>query len=120
MEVVVGAIENRSVDVLVYLFAILLPFYREDITTDRDLVAMLVALAFIIFIFWRLDLYYINLLFTICRRQVFKISSPQDGNPLTGREPLILITYRHYLEPDERLFAYRVSETVLWEPKPCN
>jgi hypothetical protein len=47
----------------VYLFAMLLPFYSEAIDTWRDLGATFAARAFIVFLFWHLNLHYMNLLF---------------------------------------------------------
>ena len=48
---IAGISEDHRGHVLVYLFATLLPFYREDLATYRDLAGMLAALAFIIFLF---------------------------------------------------------------------
>ena len=50
-ELAAGASEDHRSHVLVYLFAILLPFYRGDLESSRDLVAMVVALVFIVFLF---------------------------------------------------------------------
>src|SRR5258706_1793989 len=46
----VGKADDHRNDVLVYLFAILLPFYRQDPGTWRDVGAALVALAFIVYL----------------------------------------------------------------------
>ena len=58
-----GAVDDHRHQVLVYLFATLLPSYREEIAAYRDLAAMAVELVFIVFLFWRLNLYYLNILF---------------------------------------------------------
>ena len=46
-----------------YLFAMLLPFYSQDLGSWRYLGASFAALAFIVFLFWHLNLHYMNLLF---------------------------------------------------------
>ena len=53
---VVGMTEDHRGHVLVYLFAILLPFYRQNVDTWRDFFAILAALVFIVFLFWHLNL----------------------------------------------------------------
>ena len=60
-ELTVGTADDHRDHILVYLFAMLLPFYSEDIGTWRDFGATLAALAFIVFLFWHLNLHYMNL-----------------------------------------------------------
>ena len=58
--------ESRS-HLVVYLFATLLPFYRQSLVDMRDLVAVLLALVLIVFLFWRLNLHYVNILLVLQR-----------------------------------------------------
>lgn len=111
----VGAVEDHSTHVLVYLFSVLLPLFMEEVTTYRDFAGMIVAFVFIVILFFRLNLHYINILFLFLGYRTFMISSPMDGNPHTGREPFILITHRNYLKSNDSLTAYRVSDTVYLE-----
>lgn len=115
--IAVGSVEDHKSYVLSYLFATLLPFYREELETCRDLLAMLAALAFIVFLFFHLNLYYLNILFPIFGYQAFMIWPPEDNNPYTGREPFTLITYRRYLVSGDSLIGYRLSNTVYLEVK---
>lgn len=110
-----GRTEDLRSHVLVYLFAILLPFYREDLASCRDLAAMVVAFGFIIFLFWRLNLHYMNLIFSIFRYQVFMFHPTETKNPLDGHESYVLITRRRYLLPGQEFYAYRLSNTVYLE-----
>lgn len=112
---ITGRTEDHRSHVLVYLFATLLPFYREEIGNYRDLVAMGAALGLIVFLFWRLNLHYLNLFFAVARYQVFTVSPPEDGNRYTGQESFVLITRRKQLREDERVTAYRLSNTVYLE-----
>jgi hypothetical protein len=114
-EITVGTADDHRDHILVYLFAMLLPFYSEDIGTWRDLGATLAALAFIVFLFWHLNLHYMNLLFALRGMRVFTVYPPTDDNALTGKSRQALITHRVNLAPGTRLVAYRVSDTVYLE-----
>lgn len=116
----IGKTEDQRSHVLVYLFATLLPFYRDEIDSIRELVAMCAALGFIVFLFWQLNLHHLNLIFAILRYKVFSVSSPDDGNPHTGRESFVIITRRKTLSEGLDLRAYRLSNTVYWERHNAN
>ncbi|MCK5245144.1 MAG: hypothetical protein KAJ90_07730, partial [Desulfobacterales bacterium] len=102
---------------LVYLFAILLPFYTADLGTYRDLAAALAAVGFIVFLFWHLNLHYMNLLFAVFGYRVFTVNPPTDNNPLTGLVSQVLITRRPLVLPGEHLVVYGLSDTVTLEVK---
>ncbi len=114
-EIVVGTAEDHRDHVLVYLFAMLLPFYAADLGSWRDLGAALAALGFIGFLFWHLNLHYMNLLFATLGFRVFTVYPPRDDNPLTGKGSQVLITRRVTLCPNERVVGYRLSDTVCLE-----
>lgn len=114
-ELTVGTADDHRDHILVYLFAMLLPFYSEVIGTWRDLSATLAALAFIVFLFWHLNLHYMNLVFAALGFRVFTVSPPADGNQLTGNSRQAVITRRVSLASGDRLVAYRVSDTVYLE-----
>ncbi|OQC67327.1 MAG: hypothetical protein BWX48_00843 [Verrucomicrobia bacterium ADurb.Bin006] len=111
----VGIADDHRDHILVYLFAMLLPFYSEDISTWRDLGATLAALAFIVFLFWHLNLHYMNLVFALRGLRIFTVYPPSDGNPLTAKTRQALITRRVSLATGEQLVAYRLSDTVYLE-----
>lgn len=114
-EISVGQAEDHRDHILVYLFSMLLPFYSESLDDLHSLAATLAALAFIIFLFWHLNLHYMNLLFAFLGYRVFTVYPPKDNNPLTGRLSFVLLTRREVLSPDDRLIAYRLSDTVYIE-----
>jgi hypothetical protein len=118
-EVVVGKAEDHRDHLLVYLFATLLPFYSIDTASWRDLAALMTAVVFVVFLFWYLNLHYLNILFAIRGYRVFTIAPPQAENPFSGRTSLVLITPRVYLAEGERIIAYRLSNTLFFEAKPC-
>lgn len=117
-ELVVGTADDHRDHILVYLFAMLLPFYSQDISSWRDLGATVAALALIIFLFWYLDLHYMNLLFAVFGYRVFTVYPPVDGNPFTGKARYVLITRRVRLVSGERIIAFRLSDTVYLEIEP--
>jgi hypothetical protein len=114
-EIVVGSAEDHREHLLVYLFAMLLPLYTADFSNWRNVTAALVALAFIVFLFWHLNLHYMNVMFAARGYRVFTIYPPRDSNPLTGMFSQVLITKRTMLMPGDRIVAYRISDTVYFE-----
>lgn len=114
-ELTVGTADDHRDHILVYLFAMLLPFYSETIGTWRDLGATVAALAFIVFLFWHLNLHYMNLLFAARGCRVFTVYPRADGNPLTGKTRRVLITRRVSLASGDLIVAYRLSDTVYLE-----
>ncbi|HEV7672706.1 MAG TPA: hypothetical protein VGS22_29655 [Thermoanaerobaculia bacterium] len=114
-ELVIGAAEDHRDHVLVYLFAMLLPFYSEDLGTWRLLGSSLAALGFIVFLFWHLNLHYMNLMFAVLGYRVFTIYPPEGESALTGKPGIALITRRGSLSANSHLTAYRLSNTVYLE-----
>lgn len=114
-EIAVGSAEDHRDHLVVYLFAMLLPFYEADSDTCREFVAMLAALSFVIFLFWHLNLHYVNLIFAVLGYRVFTVYPPKEDNPLADRTSQVVITRRKIMLPGEQLFAYRVSDTVYLE-----
>jgi hypothetical protein len=114
-ELTVGMADDHRDHILVYLFAMLLPFYSEDLGNWRYLGSAAAALAFIVFLFCHLNLHYMNLLFAALGYRVFTVYPPLHNNPFSGKTSLALITRRVSLSPGERLAAYRLSNTVYLE-----
>ena len=114
-EIVVGRAEDHRDHLLVYLFAMLLPLYSMELANWREIATVVEALAFIIFLFWHLNLHYMNILFAAFGYRIFTIYPPRDSNPLTGKESQVLITRRVMVSSGERIAAYRLSNTVCFE-----
>lgn len=114
-EIVVGTADDHRDHLLVYLFAMLLPFYVVDLGKPRDFAAHVAALLFIIFLLWHLNLHYMNIVFAIFGYRVFTINPVADNNPLSGKTSFVLITRRAVIAPKEELTVYRISDTVFLE-----
>jgi len=115
LEIAIGTAEDHRDHLLVYLFAMLLPFYTVDLSSYREIATVIVALCFIVFLFWHLNLHYMNIIFAVFGYRVFTVYPPIDGNPLNNRSSVVFITYRVTLQPNERISAYRLSDTVYFE-----
>ena len=114
-ELVVGSADDHREHLLVYLFAMLLPFYADTLATWRTLAATMAALGFIVFLFWHLNLHYMNILFAVLGYRVFTLYPVGDCNPLSGRVSYVLITRRVAMAVGDRVTAYRLSNTVYFE-----
>ena len=112
---VVGKIEDHRGHVLVYLFAILLPFYRQNVESWRDFSALMAALVFIVFLFWHLNYHYMNIVFALRGYRVLSVLTPEGDSEGSSMKNFALITRRSSVEPNERLVAYRLSNTVYLE-----
>ena len=116
-ELAVGIVEDNREHLLVYLFAMLLPFYADTLATWRALAAALAGLGFIVFMFWHLNLHYMNILFALFGYRVFTLFPAADASALSGRLNFVLITPRVSVAAGDRITAYRISDTVYFEAR---
>ena len=80
-EIIVGKAEDHRDHLLVYLFAMLLPFYATNLTSWREFSATLLAVCFIVFLFWNCNLHYMNILFAVFGYRIFTIYSSRRWQP---------------------------------------
>jgi hypothetical protein len=103
--------EDHRDHLMVYLFAVLMPLFDANISRPRDSVATILALAFVVFLFWHLNLHYMNVFFAIAGYRVFTIHGP--GDP----QPMVLLTKSNAVDTSRKIHAYRLCNTVLIEVK---
>ena len=116
--ITVGQVEESRAHILTYLFATFLPFYRQDLGNTRDLIAILVAVVFIILLFMHLNLHYMNIFLAVFGYHVYTIRPRDDeDNPYTSRIPLVVITRRRVLVPGESIRGYRLTNSLYWSLK---
>src|SRR5258708_3709285 len=77
-EITVGKAEGHRDHLLVYLFAMLLPLYTTNLSTWREFSATLIAVCFIVFLFWNSNLHYMNILFAVLGYRIFTFYPPDD------------------------------------------
>ena len=112
---VIGRTEDHRGHVLVYLFVILLPFYRQNVDSWRDFYALVAALVFIVFLFWHLNYHYMNILFAIRGYRVLNVLSANGDSEYANMTNFALITRRSVVQPNEQMVVYRISNTVYLE-----
>lgn len=110
VELTVMRSEDHSEHLLTYLVANLLPFYSSPINSVRSLATVIAAIAFVIFIMWRMNLHYINLYFALQGYKVYTITL----NEAQGRKA-ILLSKRNYIAVDAKVRGTRLSNTVFIE-----
>ncbi len=113
----VGKAEDHREHLLVYLFAMLIPLYDANIGSARDTIATALAFAFVVFLFWHLNLHYMNLVFAICGYRVFTVHPQGCEVAIAGQHPFVLLTRRSQIQEGQQIRAYRISNTVFFEPK---
>jgi len=114
--ITVGKAEDNRDHILVYLFAMLLPFYTVSLGDIREFVATITALLLVIFLFWHLNMHYMNLIFAIGGYRVFTIlPPPQKENPYAGQRPFVFLTKRSTIPDGVSIQTYRLSDTVFIE-----
>lgn len=105
---IVTADDHRD-HLLVYLFAMLIPLFESNVGNPRDSAATAVALILVIFLFWHLNLHYMNILFALFGYRVFTVRDAEDTHLL------VLLSQRSSLPRGTKLHAYRLSNTVFIE-----
>jgi hypothetical protein len=107
--------ENNKDHLLVYLFAMLIPLYQTGLNGERDLIAAIVALLFVVFLFLHMNLHYMNIFFAIKNYHVHTIIDNSDVGYACKERYMILLSKKHHLEKDKRIQAYRLSNSVYVE-----
>lgn len=106
----VHQIKDHREHLLTYLVATMLPLYDANLTTRREAAAILAAFVFVVFLFWHMNLHYMNPLFAVFRYHILSIEPSDDSDP-----SYILITRRSSLRPGSSVRALRISNTVFLE-----
>ncbi len=113
-DLIVDHARDHKDSIVVYLFTIMLPLYSVDMNTLPNLLATLAALSFIIFIFWYLNLHYMNILFIFKGYHIFTIVPPANGSIYSDNSSKVLIAKQHTLQ-SKKIRAYRLSNSVYIE-----
>ena len=111
----IGRVEDHRGHILVYLFAMLLPFYTQDVNSWREFASLILALSFIVFLFWHLNFHYLNILFAIRGFHVFTVHPPPQDNQYANVDSYILITRRRSFRTGQLIVGLRLSNTVYLE-----
>ena len=88
--------------------------YTVNLRDYREFAATLLALLFILFLFWHLNMHYMNLLFAFKGYRVFTVT-PNPADRVGSQAPFVILTKRIALLQGEQIKAYRLSDTVFIE-----
>jgi hypothetical protein len=117
--IVVASARNQSDHLLVYLFAMLLPLYSVNLGNDRELYAVAAAFAFIVFLFWHMNLHYMNIAFAALGYRVY--TTEMKGRGGAGGETVILLSKQTSPPPAGTLIdGLRISDTVFVQKENAN
>lgn len=114
-ELVIGTSSDHRDHLFAYLFAVVIPLYQNNYNSVRDVLAALAVLAFILFLFVRMNLHYTNLLFAFMGYRVYTIETEASNNAFSGRGTFFLLTKRSALQKQQKIIARRLSDTVYIE-----
>ena len=112
--IVLATARDQSDHLLVYLFAMLLPLYTANLADERELFAVMAAFVFIVFLFWHLNLHYMNIAFAVLGYRVFTVD--MVGQRGASGTSVILLSKRHSPPPaSASIDGLRLSDTVFVE-----
>jgi len=95
---------NNKEYLFTYLFTVLLPLYSVAVSNYREFYALVLAIGFVIFVLWNMNLHFINLLFAFQGYRVYTIESFHSS---------ILLSKRHKIPSNlKELKVYRLSNSV--------
>lgn len=111
----IGITEDKRGNIIPYIISLLLPFYRQDISEWRELVATVAALLVLIFLFWHFNYHYMNILFAARGYRMVEVLPPSSENPHSRRMSFTLLTRRNNFVGVDTIAAYRISDTLYME-----
>jgi hypothetical protein len=107
--ILIGEASDPRDHLLVYLFAMLIPLYAANLGSTREATATCVAMVFVVFLFWHLNLHYMNVVFAILGYRVFTVHGAE------GVQLAVLLSKRRALTAGKQILAYRLSNSVYIE-----
>lgn len=107
--ITVESSEDHRDHLFVYLFAVLFPLFDANIGRPRDSLATVIALLFVVLLFWYLEIHYANVFFAIAGFRLYTIRAERTG------EAVVLLTRRTSVPIRTTVHGLRLSNTVLLE-----
>jgi hypothetical protein len=117
--IVIASARDHSEHLLVYLFAMLLPLYTANLANERELFSVAAAFVFIVFLFWNMNLHYMNVVFAVLGYRVYTIEMPARQG-IAGSS-LVLLSKRSTPPPaGTAIDSLRLSDTVFVEKETAD
>jgi hypothetical protein len=100
-----GGLSRDKDYIFTYLLIVFLLFFILPDSNIREILAFVFAIAMVLFIFWNMNVLYMNPIFTILGYNVYIIGGDSD---------IVLLSKRNVIN-SEKLIAHRISDTVYIE-----
>jgi hypothetical protein len=111
--IIVRSAKDQSEHLLIYLFAMLIPLFGVDLGSVRVTASVLVAFLLIVFIFWHMNLHYVNIVFALFGYRVFTVEAAKSRDDHGATTTVVLLSKQHSIPPNREIKAIRLSNTVL-------
>lgn len=111
----ITSVKNQDDNLLLYLFAMLIPLITGDLDSTRAIFTMIAALLFLGFLFWHLNLYYLNIVFAIFGYKMYTVFPNDSSGDFT---PFVLLTKRNWVNLNSQIDTWCISDTVFIEREP--
>jgi hypothetical protein len=112
----IAASKDQSDQLLVYLFAMFIPLFGVELNGVRGLIALLLAVLFVSFIFWHMQLHYMNLVLALLGYRIFTVetavTNAQSGDSLKSQS-YVVISKRDRIQPGRSIRGFRLGGSVL-------
>ena len=107
--------EDGREHVFTYLFALIIPFFSEEIDSLFKLISFIFLMVFVVFIFWHMRLHYLNLIFALAGYKVLniRVRSHPGAHSSVAERRYILLSKDEDVEAGERLRCVRLSNHIL-------
>jgi hypothetical protein len=112
--IIVASARDQSDHLVVYLFAMLLPLYSVSLGNGRELFAVAAAFAFIVFLFWHMNLHYMNIAFAAFGYRVYTTQMRGRGE-VAGNAIILLSKRTSPPAANTSIDGLRISDTVFVE-----
>ncbi len=97
----------------------LLPLYTANLANERELFAVAAAFVFIVFLFWHMNLHYMNIVFAVLGYRVYTVEmAAQRGSP--GSAVVLLSKRNSPPLAGASIDALRLSDTVFVEKEAAD
>lgn len=109
------SISDESDHVLVYLLANLVPFYVVDFETWRAFAATLVAVCFVIYIFWALGLSYMNFILPLFGYHIYRVIQTRSNLSLNSSPRLLVVSKAESPADGDLLVLLPFTDRIFFE-----
>lgn len=118
-KILVSSSRDQREHLLVYLFATLMPLYDANISQLREVASVIGALAFVVFLFWHLNLHYMNIIFALFGYRVFTVQAnttdtiSENAETSENRlQTMVIFSKKDDLKGGKWLTLHRVDDYV--------